>query len=148
VIERLTQVAHDVELVEQNRCLRRAGGRHVAKRLPHVHHCQANTAILPGPQPVIEPTHAGLGAVGAAQPDRPAANQIAHHDPVDLALANRYFVEADDLGARLARAGQLRRHILLVQLFDSVPIEVELLGDVLDRRLPAAPADEVGKRLV
>ena len=121
--------------------------RHVAKRLPHVHHRQANAAALLLAQPVVELRHARLGAVLAAEPDRAPANQIAHHDAVGVALADRDLVDADRLGAGRARLGQLRPHVLLLQRLDRVPVEVELLGNVLDRGLTAAPAHVVGKAL-
>jgi hypothetical protein len=37
-------------------------------------------------------------------------------------------------------------HVLLVEFLDCLPVEVEFLGDLLDRRLPAAPSNEVSKR--
>src|SRR5260370_444537 len=38
LVERFSQMTHDVELVEQDRRLRRMCRRGVTKRLPHVHH--------------------------------------------------------------------------------------------------------------
>src|SRR6516165_5793603 len=40
LIQSLTQMPHDMELVEQNRGLRRMRSRRQPKRLPHVHHRQ------------------------------------------------------------------------------------------------------------
>jgi len=146
-IERLAQVPHDVELVEQNRGFRRSRGRRLAERLPHVHHRQADALALLWAEPVVEQSHAGLGAIAAAEPDRPPALQIAHHDAVGVALADRDLVDADRPGGRRARARQLRPHVLLVELLDRVPIELQLLRHILDRRDAAAPADEGGKAL-
>src|SRR5664280_1520566 len=55
LVERLAQMAHDVEFVEQDRRLRRPFACRVAKRLPHVHHRQANAVALFLAQPVVEP---------------------------------------------------------------------------------------------
>ena len=98
-------------------------------------------------EPVVERSHAGLGAIGAAKPDRPPPLKVAHHNAVGVTFADGDLVDPNHLGSGLAGARQLRPHVLLLQLLDRVPIELELLGDILDRRLAAAPADEVGKPL-
>ena len=147
LVERFAQVAHDVELVEQDRRLRRTCRGDVAKRLPHVHHRQANAAGLLRAQPVVEQRHARLRAVLAPEPDRAPSNQIAHHDAIGVALADRDLVDADRLGSGRARTGQLRPHVLLLQRLDRLPVKPQLLGHVLDRGLPAAPAHVVGKAL-
>src|SRR5450759_253220 len=100
-------MAHDVKLVEQDRRLWRPFPRRVAKRLPHVHHRQANAAALLLAQPIVELRHARLRAIFPAEPDRPPADQVAHHDTVAMALADRDLVDADRLGPRPARAGEL-----------------------------------------
>src|ERR1019366_2680505 len=71
-------MAHDVKLVEQDRRLWRPFPRRVAKRLPHVHHRQANAAALLLAQPIVELRHARLRAIFPAEPDRPPADQVAH----------------------------------------------------------------------
>src|ERR1017187_1621267 len=63
LVERLAEMAHDVELVEQDRRLRRFVLRDGAERLPHVHHGELDFAALFEPQPVVERRHAGLGAI-------------------------------------------------------------------------------------
>src|SRR5450830_1493939 len=140
-------MAHDVEFVEQDRRLRRPFARRVAKRLPHVHHRQANAVALLLAQPVVELRHARLRAILPAEPDRPAADQVAHHDTVAMALADRDLIDADRLGPRPARAGELGLHVLLLQRLDRIPVELQLLGNVLDRRLPTALAHVMGKAL-
>ena len=54
-------------------------------------------------------------AVLAAKPDRPAAQEIAHHDPISVALADRNLVNADHLRTRPARSRKLGLHVLLVE---------------------------------
>ena len=147
LVERLAQMTHDVELVEQHCRLRCPFARRVAERLPHIHHRQANAAALFRAQPVVELRHARLRAILPAEPDRPPADQIAHHDTVAMALADRDLVDADRLGPRSARAGELGLHVLLLQRLDRIPVELQLLGDVLDRRLPTALAHVMRKAL-
>ena len=55
------------------------------------------------------------------------------------------FVDADDLGAGLTDVGQLLAHVLLVEFLDGVPVEVEVLGDILDRGEPAVTSDADGE---
>src|SRR5271170_8215029 len=114
--------------VEQDRGLRRLFPRDVAERFPHVHHDEPDFAALPWPQPSVELRHARLGTVFAAEPDRPLAHQIADHDAIDVALANRDLVDADRPGSRRARPFDLRPHVLHLECLDCFPIELQLLG--------------------
>src|SRR5450830_360968 len=47
----------------------------------------------------------------------------------------------------LGSAGELGLHVLLLQRLDRIPVELQLLGNVLDRRLPTALAHVMGKAL-
>ena len=141
LIERLAQVAQDVELVEQDRCLRRFFLGHGAKRFPHVHHRQADACGLGFAQPVVDLRQARRRAVLTAKPDRAATDEVAHHDAVGVALADRDLVHADGLGGGVADLRQLRRHVLLLQRLDRVPVKPQFLGHVLDGRAAAASAD-------
>jgi hypothetical protein len=134
-------MADDVELVEQNCGLRRFVLRDVAERFPHVHHGKFDFAALFGAEPVVELRHAGLGTIRAAKPDRPFANQVADHDAIAVALADRDLVDAERAGTRRAGTLELGLHVLLLQRRDRVPVELELCGDIADRCLPAAAAD-------
>jgi hypothetical protein len=96
LVERLAEMAHDVEFVEQDRGLRRFIFRDVAERLPHVHHGELDFTALFRSQPIVERRHAGLGTICAAEPDRPLANQVADHDAIAVvAFADRDLVDAD-----------------------------------------------------
>src|SRR5580692_11254605 len=141
LVECLAEMAHDVELVEQDRRLRRFVLRDVAERLPHVHHGELDFAALFEPEPVVERPHAGLGAILATEPDRPLANQVADHDAIAVALADRDLVDADRARTRRAGTFELSPHVLLLQRLDRVPVELELLGDIADRCLSATAAD-------
>ena len=133
-------------LFEQNRCLRRGFIGGIAKRLPHVHHGQADAPVLLA-KPLIELGHAGFRAVLAAEPDRPQTNEIADHDPIIMALADRHLVDTDHRRPWRSGLGELRAHILLVEFLDRVPVQLERLGNIPDRRAPTAPADVKGKSL-
>src|SRR5216684_3166688 len=134
-------MAHDMELVEQDRRLRRFVLRDVAERLPHVHHGELDFAALLEPQPIVERHHAGLGTILAAEPDRPLANQVADHDAVAVALADRDLVDANRSRTRRAGTLELGPHVLHFQCLDRLPVQLEFLGDIADRCLPAAAAD-------
>jgi len=99
------------------------------------------------PSQSVERGHTCLRPIRASKPDWPTAQKVAHDDAVGVSLADRNLVDADHLGRRRAGANQLRGHVLLFELFDCVPIKVELLGNILDRRLSAAAADKVGEPL-
>ena len=147
LVERIAQVTHDVKLVEQDRRLRctRRGG--LAKRLPPVHHRQPNSLGLLLAQPVIERVHAGLRTILAAKPDRSASNQVAHHDAVGMSLPDRNLVDTDRLRPRRAGAHPLDLQVFLVECLDGAPMQIQLLGDILDRARSAAPTHVPGKPL-
>ena len=92
-------------------------------------------------QPGIELRHTGLRAVVATEPDRPPANQVADHNAVVVALADCDLVDANCLGSLCAGALDLGAHVLHLQRLDRVPGELQFLGDIADRSLPAAAAD-------
>src|SRR6195256_5190226 len=139
-IQGLAQMANDMELVEQNRRLWRMRIRRQAERLPHVHDGEANTRTLLLAEPGVELAHASLRTGLAAKPDRPTANEVADHDPVGVAFADRYLVDADHLRRRRARAFELGFHVLHVQRLDRVPVQRQSRRHILDRLRPTAPA--------
>src|SRR5262249_1976153 len=147
LIQRLAQMAHHMKLVVQNSCLWRRGFSGVSKWLPHVHDRQANPCAWGLSQLIKELSQALLRTVLAAKPDRSALFQVAHHNPVSVTLANRYLVNADDLRLGLTGTCDLRLHVLLVQLFDRVPVKLKFLGYVFDGRRAATPPHIIGKPL-
>src|ERR1022692_3846966 len=88
-----------------------------------------------------------LASLRSTEPDGAVLFQIAHHDAVVVSLAHRDLVDADHLGPRFARTLQLLAHVLLLEPLDRVPVQVLLLGHVLDRAAAAAFADVAGKAL-
>src|SRR5262245_42500425 len=149
LVHRLAEVAHDGELVVDDPGLRGVAllERGVAGSLPHVHDGRADLAAFPGAEPGEGRVAARLGAVLAAEPDRPPPLQVADHDAVTVPLADGDLVDADDPRRRAARPAGLLPHVLLVQLLDGMPVEVQLLGDRLDGALPAPPPDVEGEPL-
>ena len=140
-------MAHDVERVEQDRGLRGMGLRGGAKGLPHIHEGKLDPAAFLLAKSGVELRRAGLRAIGATKPDRPTPVQIADHDAVGMTLPNRDLVDADAPRSRRAGTRELGAHVLLVQRLDRIPVQVQLLGDILDRGAATAPADVVGKPL-
>src|ERR1700757_3219006 len=122
-------------------------GRRHPKRLPHVHHSQANSRALLLAKPGVELCHAGFRAVLAAEPDRPTPLKIADHDPIGMTLADRNLVDPDHPRTWRARAYELRLHVLHLQRLDGVPIKRQFLRNIRDRCLSAAAADKIGKAL-
>src|SRR5919198_1346137 len=147
LVQGVVQVPHHMEFVEQDGGLGRPLGADIAEGFPHIHHRQPDAMALPLTQPLVELFHAGLRAILAAKPDRPGPDQIAHHEAIGVSLADRYLVDANCLGSRHTGSLQLGRHVLLVQFLDGVPVQMQLLGDVLNCARPTAPADKPGKPL-
>src|SRR5215510_10697774 len=112
----------------------------------HVHHGQADAPGL-GAKPLITLGHAFFRAILAAEPDRPLANQVAHHDPIVMALAHRDLVDPDHRWRRSSRLGQLGAHVLLVEFLHRMPVQSELPGDIPDWSAAAAPPHVIGKSL-
>src|SRR3974390_3066649 len=115
------------------------------KRLPHVHHREPNAGALSCAEPGVELYHARLRAVLTPEPDRSSTKQVAHYDPVAMALADRNLVDADHLRTRHPHPLELGLHVLLVQHLDRVPVQRQLLRHVRNRRLPAAAPDKIGE---
>jgi hypothetical protein len=115
----------------------------VRKGFQHVHHGQTNPATLLRPEPGVEQLQAGFRPVPATKPDRSAAQQIADDDPVGMPLADRDLVDADHQRRWAAHPAQLLAHILLVQVLDRLPIQIQFFGDGLDGRVSTASADVI-----
>lgn len=105
----------------------------VAEGLPHVHHREADALAPLGPEEVKEHREALFGTIAPTEPERLALFQVADHDTVDVAFADREFINADDRGRDRPRAGELFAHVELVHLLDRMPIEMEVGRHLLDR---------------
>ena len=130
LVEGIAEVTDDVELVEQDVRLRCVLGlqRRRTERLPHVHHGQPDALAHRRSEALVELVHAGLGAVLATEPDGSSTLEVAHHNAVGVALLDGHLVDADHLGPRSTLSAELLPHVLLLQLLDRVPVEVEFPG--------------------
>ena len=117
------------------------------KRLPHVHHRKSYLLAFLWSQPGKELIHALFRTVFTTKPDRAAAQKITDNDPIGVPLAYGNFVHPNDLGSWNTNPAQLLAHVLLVQLFDSLPIQVRFLSHVFDRHRPATPPHKEPKPL-
>src|SRR6266542_2294017 len=140
LIERVAQMAQDVELVEQDAGLRGVVGGRKAERLPHVHDDEPNPRGLSEAEPRVELVQARLRAIRAPKPDRPLADQVADNDAVGVALLDRDLVEPEHARPGGPRPPQLLAHVLLLEGLHGVPVEPQLLGHIPDRGRPTAPS--------
>jgi len=134
LIEGLAEMPQNVELVEQDAGLRGVARGRAPEGFPHVHDRQANPCALGLSQLIKELRQALLGAVFTAKPDRSILLQITHHNPIRASFANRDFIDADHFWFWVSRLSKLSLHVLLVQLLDGVPIQLEFPGHILDGR--------------
>ena len=138
-------MTQDMKLVIKNGRRRRLFLGRQRQGLPHVHHRQADGLAPLRAQPLIKLIQAGFRPVGATKPDRPPLLQIADHNPILMALANRDFIDPDHPWPCLRRAPQLFLHVLLIQSFDRMPVQPQLPGHRLQTHLPAAPSHKKGE---
>jgi len=146
-VEGFPKMPQDVELIVQDGRLRRMPAGQLGEGLPHIHDGQPDTSRGLGTELFIERVHAVLGPVLPPEPQRPMPDQIADDDPVDVPLAQRHFVDADNGRFPRRMPPQLSPHILHLEGFDRAPVEPQFLGHVLDGRAPAAAADVIGEAL-
>src|SRR5438874_2823489 len=112
-----------------------------------VHDGQADFAAFFRAEPGEELVQARFGAVLAPEPNGPAPFQIADHDAVLVSLGDGDLVDADHPGSGTPCPTQLFAHVLLVQLLDGIPIEVQFLGHFLEGGRAATSAHEEGEPL-
>lgn len=141
LVQGLVEVLDDVELVVEDAGLWRVRPRGVGKRLPHVHDGEPDFPALFRPQPREELVQARLGTVLAAEPDRPSPEKVADHDAVGVPLADRDFVDADDLRRGSAGAAELLGQVFHFEALDRLPVEPQFAGHVVNRRAAAPPTD-------
>src|SRR5713101_451076 len=130
LIERVAQMAQDVELVEQDAGLGGVACRRQAKRLPHVHDDEANPRGFARAEPRVELVQARLRAIGAAKPDRVTTDQVADDDAVGLALLDRDLVEAEYPWPGCPRPAQLLAQVLLLARLHGGPVAPQHPGHI------------------
>ena len=136
-----------MELVVKDSRLRGMLTGSLFKGFPHVHNSKPYPFDFLGTEPFIEELQALLGTVGSPEPDGPPPLQIADDDPVAVALTDGDFVNADRLGPRIAGTAEFLPHVLLFQNVDRLVVQMQLLGNILDRRSTATFAYVKGKSL-
>ena len=136
-----------MELVVKDSSLRGMLPRSVFKGFPHVHDRKPHPFDFRGSEPLIEELQALLRTVGPPEPDGPPPLQIADDDPVGVALADGDLVNADGLGPGIAGTAEFLPHVLLFQSVDRLAVQMQLLGDILDRGGTATLANVKGKPL-
>lgn len=127
--------------------MRNVSVRRVLKSFPHIHHREPNMLCFLGSKPCIESVHTLFRTVAATKPNGAVAFQVTHHNPVRVSFTDRQLINADDLRMWLGSATQLLAHVLLIQLLDCLPIQMQFLGNIGDRRGSAAFADIQSKAL-
>src|SRR5262249_34169261 len=146
VVQGLIELTQDGELVEPERGLRGmpglAGG--VLESLPHSHPHQPKPPAFLGPRPRREQVQALFRAILAAEPERPPAPQVAHHDTLGVSFADRNFVDPQHLGCWRPPPTQLFPPVLLVQPLDGLPIQGQFPSGILHRRRATPPPHEQG----
>src|SRR5512139_2378871 len=136
-----------MELVVKDSSLRGMLTRSVFKGFPHVHDRKPYPFDFPGSEPFIEELEALLRTVSAPDPDGPPPFQIGDDDPVAVALTDGDLVNADRLGPGIAGTAEFLLHVLLFQNVDRLVVQMQLLGNILDRRSTATFAHVIGKSL-
>ena len=149
LVQSVAQMTHHVEFVEQNPCLWGVSrlDRRVLKRLPHVHYGQLNPFALLWSQPLVKLIHTFFGPVLTSKPYRAQTDKVTDDNPVTMSLSDRNLVNPDDPRPRGSDPAQLLVHVLLVELFDRLPVQMQFFGNVLDRRSPATATDEESKAI-
>jgi len=136
-----------MELVVKESSLRGMLTGSLFKGFPHIHHCKPYPFDFLRSEPFIEELEALLRTVGSPEPDGPPPLQIGDDDPVAVALTNGDLVNADRLGPGIACTTEFLPHILFFQNIDCLVVQMQLLGDILDRRGAATLAHVIGKSL-
>src|SRR4030043_200049 len=137
----------NMELVVKDSSLRGMLTRSVFKGFPHVHDRKPYPFDFRGSEPFIEELQALLRTVGPPEPDGPPPLQIADDDPVAVALTDGDLVNADRLGPGIPSTAEFLPHVLLFQSVDRLAVQMQLLGDILDRGGTATLAHVKGKPL-
>jgi len=112
------EVAHDVELVEDDTCVWCMVREQGTKGVPPVHRGELDARRFFGAQRGKEEVHAGFGAALTADPDGPPAIEITGDDAVVLPLPDGDLVHADRPRGGQAGAGNLLLHVDPVEVRD------------------------------
>jgi len=146
-VEGVAEVAHDVELVEDDTCLWCMARERGTKGLPHIHRGELDACRLFGTQRGKEEVHVGFGAALAADPDGPPSIEVADDDAVVVPLPDGDLVHPDRARCGPAGAGDLPLHVDRVEVFDGAVVEALRLGHCRVGHLAAERAHVHGEAL-
>ena len=141
VIQRLVQMAQDVEFVEHDLGLRGVYLCCLAKRFPHVHHRSTNTRTAARAEGRKELCQVFLLAAGTTEPDGSLTLKVAHYHAIFMPLADGNLIHTDRRGGRHRMAPQLLGHIQFVQVLDGGVMQSFGTGHVLDGHCAAQRPD-------
>lgn len=128
VVVSVAEVAHDVELVEDDSRLWCMAHERGTKGLPHVHRGELDARRLVRAQCGEEEVHVSLGAALAADPDRPPPVEVADDDAVVVSLPDGDLVHADCPRRGQSGAGDLLLHVDRIEVLDRAVVEALRLG--------------------
>ena len=92
-------------------------------------------ALFFAPSAAKKEVQVGLGAAPPADPDRPAALEVAHHHAVVVALADGDLVDADGPRHREPGLRDLLLHVDLIEVLHRAVVKALQLGHPLVRHL-------------
>jgi hypothetical protein len=116
-VARVAEVAHDVELVEDDACLWGMAHQRGAKGLPPVHCGELDACRLWGTQRGKKEVPVGFGAALAAAPDWPSSVEVADDDAVVVPLPDGDLIHPDRPRRGQAGAGNLLLPVEPIEVF-------------------------------
>src|SRR4030067_3744364 len=146
-VQGLVQMPHDMKLIVKDGSLRCMLADGVFKSLPHVHNCKPYFPGFLKPQFFIEEIHAFFRTVFATKPNRSLPLKVAYYDAIDVAFANRNFINTDYLWTWASGTTEFLPHVLFFEFLDGLPVKVQFPGHVFNRLGTAPLADIEGKAL-
>ena len=110
-------MAHDMELVIDDACIRCVFHDRVAERLPHIHRRQLDAGALFLAQRLEKQIDVSLFSAFTTDPDRTLPIQVTDDDPVVMSFADGDLINTDGPGCRQARQVNLLLHVQLIEIF-------------------------------
>ena len=102
----------------------RIGSRGFIERFPHIYYRESDSGAFLDAQGLIEAIQAQLRTIMAAIPNRALSQQVADHDRVGMALANRKFVDTNNLWLWITCSAELFSYVVLFQGLNGLPVKV------------------------
>ncbi len=93
-----------------------------------------------GAQLLVKQVHTFFRSILTAKPYWPPPELVVDHNSIAMSLANRYIVHTDNFRDRCTGSPELLL-VLLFHLLHTMPIQLELLGNILDCGRATTPPD-------